>query len=112
MVSTCGGKAHFLRNEGGNRNDWIALKLRGRRSNRDGVGARILLRTADGKVQHKHATTAGSYLSASDGRVLFGLGELVAIQEIQIRWPSGIQQTIRSPKAGQILNVDESGSVQ
>jgi enediyne biosynthesis protein E4 len=111
VVSTCGGKAHFLRNEGGNRNHWIVLKLRGRTSNRGGVGAQILLRTPGGKVQYRQATTAGSYLSASDGRVFFGLGEDTTIQEIQIRWPSGLQQTIRSPKADQFLNVEEPGSV-
>jgi enediyne biosynthesis protein E4 len=112
VVSTCSGKAHFLRNEGGNRNHWIALKLQGRRSNRDGVGAQILLRTPGGKVQYRQATTAGSYLSASDSRVFLGVGESASIQEIQIRWPSGIQQTIRSPNADQILNVEETGNVQ
>lgn len=53
-------------------------------------------------------TTAGSYLSSSDKRVHFGLGRDSTVQSLEIRWPSGILQTIQNAKTDQILRIDES----
>ena len=107
VVSNCNGPAYVARNDGGNRNHWIALQLRGRRSNRDGIGARIKLTSASGKVSHGLVTTAGSYLSASDRRVLFGLGSENAAREIEILWPSGARQVIPRPAPDRFLRVEE-----
>ena len=75
VVTDLHGPAHLLRNQGGNRNHWIALDLRGVKSNRDALGAQVRLTTGEGKVQYASVFTAGSYLSASDRRVHFGLGQ-------------------------------------
>ena len=107
VVSNCNGPAYVARNDGGNRNHWIALQLRGRRSNRDAIGARIKLTSASGKVSHGLVTTAGSYLSASDRRVLFGLGSENAAREIEILWPSGARQVIPRPAPDRFLRVEE-----
>ena len=107
VLATCNGPAYLLRNDGGNRNHWIGLDLRGTRSNRDGIGARITLMTRSGKIQHGMATTSYSYLSSSDRRVFFGLGKEDGITRISIQWPSGILQTIARPRADQILRVEE-----
>ena len=107
VVADNHGPAHFLRNQGGNRNHWIGLDLRGVRSNRDAIGARIRLTSGAGKVQYAMVSTAGSYLSASDRRVYFGLGQEQAIREIHIKWPSGIEQALAAPKPDQILKVAE-----
>jgi hypothetical protein len=58
-------------------------------------------------AQYATVTTAGSYLSSSDKRVHFGLGLETTVQKVEIRWPSGILQTLRDVKADQILEVDE-----
>jgi enediyne biosynthesis protein E4 len=107
VVSNCNEGASILRNDGGNHNHWIALELRGKRSNRDGIGAQITLISASGRVQHNMVSTTASYLSTNDRRVFFGLGGEGSIQQIQIRWPSGQSQRIDHPKADQFLKIEE-----
>jgi tetratricopeptide (TPR) repeat protein len=110
VVSDYNGPVHLLRNDGGNRNHWLALDLRGTKSNRDAVGARITLTSGDGKAQYGTVSTAGSYLSANDRRVFFGLGSQTAIRDLHIRWPSGIEQTVERPAVNQFLRVVEPDS--
>jgi hypothetical protein len=107
VVSTLDGRAHLLRNEGGNRGHWLELRLVGRRSNRDGIGAEVRLVTGSGALRHATARTDGSYLSAGDRRVHLGLGEEAAIRSIEIRWPSGTVQRLADVAPNQILTVSE-----
>jgi len=106
VVSTNDGTAHVLRNETGNGNHWIILKLTGHKSNRDAIGALVKVVTAQG-MQTETVSTASSYLSSSDKRVHFGLGKESTIAQLEIRWPSGIAQQLKNVKADQILSVDE-----
>jgi hypothetical protein len=106
VVTTNDGSAHVLHNETRNQNHWISLLLVGHKSNRDAIGAEIKLTTRDG-VQFATVSTAGSYLSSSDKRVLFGLGQSRDVKEIQIRWPSGILQTLSDIRGDRIVTVDE-----
>ena len=106
-VATCDGPLHLLRNDGGSRNPWIGLELRGTRSNRDGLGARVILTQPGGKKQYAIASASASYLAANDRRVFFGLGGEGTIEELRILWPSGVEQTIPAPKPNQILKVEE-----
>jgi hypothetical protein len=107
VVVTCGGTLYVLRNEGGNQNGWIGLDLRGTRSNRDGIGAKVKLVSASGKVQYGMVTTTASYQSAQDKRLYFGVGGERSIQKIEITWPSGTKQVIEKPPPGKILPVTE-----
>ena len=107
VVSTLDDRGRILRNEGGNAGHWIELRLVGRRSNRDGIGAEVRLTTASGKRRHATCRTAGGYLSAGDRRVHLGLGEEKAIQSIEIRWPSGILQRLTDVAVDRILTVSE-----
>ena len=107
VVSNCNGPAYYIRNDGGNKNHWIGLDLRGIKSNRDGIGARITLTSESGKVQHNHVSTTASYLSANDRRVFFGLGEETKIKQIRIQWPSGIEQVISDLKPDQVVKAEE-----
>jgi hypothetical protein len=107
VVTTNDGAAYILRNETPTQNHWLTLKLVGHKSNRDGIGAEVKITTSKGS-QLETVTTAGSYLSSSDKRVHFGLGSDAAAQTIEIRWPSGIVQTLRNVQGGQILQVDEA----
>src|SRR5262245_32201103 len=110
VVSTCNGPAYLLRNEGGNQSHWIGLELEGKRSNRMGIGAKVALTAPDGHVQYNMASTAGSYLSANDRRVFFGIGNQKSIREVRISWPNGIEQVISAPRPGQFLKVVEPSS--
>ncbi len=110
VVNTNEGPAYVLHNETPTENHWILLKLTGHRSNRDGIGAEVKVVTTSA-AQFATVTTTSSYLSASDKRVHFGLGESEVVQQIQVRWPSGIVQTLKDVHANQILQIDEpSGS--
>jgi len=106
VVITNDGPAYILRNETPTQNHWIALKLVGHKSNRDAIGAEVKLVTVKGQ-QFATVSTAGSYLSSSDKRVHFGMGSESIAQTIEIRWPSGIVQTLKNIRADQILQVDE-----
>ena len=107
VVNNVGENAYVLRNEGGNRNNWIGLKLVGSKSNRDGIGARIKVVTASGLTQYFTVNTAVGYLSASDKRVLVGLGGDAIAKSIEIRWPSGTVQKLENVQARQYITVSE-----
>jgi len=106
VVTTNDGKIHVLHNETVTRNHWMLLKLVGHNSNRDAIGAEVKLVTASGP-QYATVSTASSYLSASDKRVHFGLGQESFAQRIEIRWPSGIRQTLKDIPVDQVLQIDE-----
>jgi len=107
VVVACGGGLYVLRNEGGNINNWIALDLRGTRSNRDGIGARVKLTSEAGKIQYGMVTTTASYQSAQDRRLYFGLGQEKAVRRIEIVWPSGTKQTVNNPATGKVVTIKE-----
>jgi len=106
VVSTNGGAAHVLRNETPTSNHWLALKLVGHKSNRDGIGAVVKVTTGQGS-QWVTVTTASGYLSSSDVRPHFGLGPNAAAQSVEIHWPSGIVQTLKDVAGDRIVKVDE-----
>ena len=106
VVTTNDGPAYVLHNETATANHWLTLSLVGHRSNRDGIGAVIKLTTSDGS-QFITVSTAGSYLSSSDKRAHFGLGAEAVAKSIEIRWPSGVLQTLKDVRADQVLTVDE-----
>ncbi len=106
VVSCNNGSPVILRNQGVHGKHWLALKLVGGSSNRSGVGARVRV-TAGGVVQSAMVTTAGSYVSASDSRLHFGLGDAETAALVEITWPSGTAQKFERVKGGQILTVKE-----
>jgi len=100
VMTVLGGRPIVFANEGG-ANHWLTLKLTGVHSNRDGAGAKVRIGN-----EWAYATASGSYLSASDGRVHFGLGpEREAT--VEIVWPSGRKQRLAHVAADQILTVKE-----
>lgn len=100
VMSVLGGKPMVFRNRGG-KEHWLTIDLRGTRSNRDGFGAKIRV---NGQTQY--AESAGSYLSASDKRVHFGLGT-ASKADVEIRWPSGIRERLADVTADRFLTVKE-----
>ncbi|MCU1326038.1 MAG: ASPIC/UnbV domain protein [Bryobacterales bacterium] len=105
VVSSNDGPPRFLRNTTSG-NYWITIHPVGTKSNRDGIGASVRLVTASGQ-QFGFVSTAGSYLSAHDKRVHFGLGREREVKLLEIRWPSGIVQTWKNLPANQIFSAKE-----
>ena len=98
--------AVLLRNDTASANHWLALRLVGTRSNRDGLGSRVTVRTGD-REQTQQTRSSFSYLSQSDPRLFFGLGAYDRADWIDIAWPSGIRQQLKDVEADQILNISE-----
>jgi hypothetical protein len=105
VVTALNAPAELWLNQGGEGAHWLELRLRGVRSNRDGVGAVVKLTTKAG-VQYNHATTAVGYASSSAGPVHFGLGAETTAN-LEIRWPSGVLQRLAGVAADRVLEVKE-----
>jgi hypothetical protein len=105
VVTRLGERPVVLMNRPGIANHWLGLKLVGRRSNRDGIGAIVHVKTAAGE-QWNQATTAVGYASSSDVRVHFGLGP-ASRATVDIRWPSGLIQKLGEIAADRYLVVRE-----
>jgi hypothetical protein len=123
VVSNVGQPAFVLRNEGGNRQHWLGIRLQGSASarsapagprqglggsNRDGIGSRVKVSSGSGRTQYFTVTTAVGYLSASEKRLTVGLGADASASRVEIRWPSGVLQTFENVKAGQTLVATET----
>jgi len=106
LLMNSGEPPVLLRNDGGNRNNWLGVRLSGTKSNRDGVGARVTV-TAAGARRAKHLLGGTSYCSASDQRLLFGLGPAARVEEVEVRWPSGQVSTLKNIPANQYVSVRE-----
>jgi hypothetical protein len=85
---------------------WLDIDLEGTRSNRDGIGTLIKVKSKT-LTQYNHMTTSVGYASSSDGPVHFGLGQEIKADSIEITWPSGVIQILRNVPADRILHVKE-----
>jgi hypothetical protein len=109
LITSNNGPARLLRNDGGNRNHWVSVRLSGTKSNRDGIGAVVRVESAGGK-QWNMVRSGSSYCSQSDLALTFGLGKDTTAN-LEIDWPSGAQQRFQSVAANQRLWIDESKGV-
>jgi enediyne biosynthesis protein E4 len=82
----------YLHNETAGGRHWVTLKLEGMRSNRDAVGARVRA-LAGGRWRVSQRYGGGSYQSAADQRLHFGLGDSAVVERLEVRWPSGREQS-------------------
>lgn len=110
VVTSLNEKPRILMNNALVRNHWLMLDLEGTKSNRDAIGASIVLETASGRKLYNHITTSIGFMSSSDRRAHFGLGAENKINYVEIRWPSGTVQRIEKPAADQILKIKEPAS--
>jgi enediyne biosynthesis protein E4 len=108
VLSNLDSPAIVLRNQGGNRRNWIMVDLTGTKSNRDGIGAEVTVTLENGLRQFATVTTTSSYQSASDRRVHFGLGDTGVVKELKVRWPSGIVQRLVDQPVNRILRIREA----
>jgi hypothetical protein len=107
LFSTNHGPAYLYRNDGGNRNHWLQLKLVGTRSNRSAIGAVVRVTSAAGK-QWQTVHSGSSYCSASDLALTFGLGKDTIATAVELEWPSGTRQKLSNVAANQRLVVREA----
>src|SRR5439155_7488007 len=117
LVSVCNGRAMLLRNDTslratpGGGNHWLAVRARGVKSNRSGIGTRVTVE-AGGLRQQGWIRSGSSYGSASDLVAWFGLGPAAKAERVTLRWPSGTVQTLTDlPVDRQILVEEGKGRV-
>ena len=109
-INIRGDYPELLRNDGGNANHFLEVLLIGTKSNRDGIGASLKL-TSEGFVHVEQAKGGMSYMSASDPRILFGLGKRRKIDSLEITWPSGQVDHLRNVPIDSIIAVKEGTGV-
>src|SRR5262245_38058511 len=98
VIGNVGQTADVLRNDGGSKRNSLLIKAIGTKSNRDGIGARLKL-TVGGKVLLREVKAGSSYLSQSDLRVHFGMGQAPRADQLEIRWPSGAVEIVKNIEA-------------
>ena len=105
-ISNANDTPDLIRNDGGNRRNWVAIQTIGTKSNRAGIGAKVKL-SAGGLTQMDEVRSGSGYLSQNDLRLHFGLGDRKLIDFIEVRWPSGVVDTIQDIVPNQILVIKE-----
>jgi enediyne biosynthesis protein E4 len=96
----------------GTRNGWIGVALIGSQSNRQGIGSRVTIEDNTNRKQIFDVSTAGSYLSSNDARVIAGIGKATAVKTIEVRWPSGRHQVVSNPQLNRYLTVNEADAMK
>lgn len=107
LLFSSGGPPRLLRNDQQTHHHWLRLKLTGKVSNRDAIGAKVEVRLPDGTVQTRIVMPSGSYQSQSELPVTFGLGSHDQIDGVTITWPNGNQQQLTPPTVDQLVEVTE-----
>jgi hypothetical protein len=108
LVADNQGPAVLFRNDGGNANHWLSLRLVGTKSNRDAIGAVVRVTSPSAGSQIERVHSGSSYCSQSDLALTFGLGRDTQASSIDIQWPSGAAQRLTNIPANQFLRVKES----
>jgi len=106
FVVNLGAPEELLHNVTPNSGHWIALKLKGTKSNRDGIGAVVEVE-AGGRAQTAQRVAGSGYLSQDDDRLHFGLGSASKIDKLTVRWPSGRTQALENVAPDRVLTVEE-----
>ncbi len=99
--------AILLKNEGGNRNNWLNIRLIGKHNNRDGIGSKVIV-NAGGIRQISEVKSGSSYASGSDLRLMFGLGDVNVIDSVKVKWQNGTEQIIENVGINQFLMITEA----
>ena len=110
LVSNNGEAPLLLRNDGGNRNNWLGLQLVSTKSNPSAVGA-VITWQAGGVRRSRLKTSGGSYLASHDPRELLGLGSSPMVESVEIRWPSGVVDKLSRLPVNTYLKVVEGRGV-
>jgi len=107
VVTTLDGPVKLFRNVTAAGGHWLAIRLRGRKSNAQGLGASISVTLPDGRMLYGHATTSVGYASSSEPLVRFGLGAQTGVKEIEVRWPGGGRQKVSGVMVDRVVEIEE-----
>jgi hypothetical protein len=107
LITENNGPARLLRNDGGNRNRFVRVRLEGTRSNRSAIGTAVTLTTDRGNPRTATVKTGSSYLSQSELTVTFGLGTDQRPTGLEVKWPSGAVEKLPAPEPGRALLIRE-----
>jgi enediyne biosynthesis protein E4 len=110
-VAIINGPPVLLHNRGGGRAHWLTIKLVGTKSNRDAAGARVTA-VVGGRSSIEEVHGGGSYLSHSDLRLHFGLGEQTRVESLEVAWPSGRRERIGALDGDQVVTIEEGSGVR
>jgi len=112
VISANGGPAVLLRNDGGNKNRWLRVKLVGTKSNKDGIGAKVTVTLAGGGKSWGVVKTGSSYCSQSELPLTFGLGTADKAEAIEVFWPSGQLDKLGPQPAGRTVTITEGAGAK
>jgi hypothetical protein len=107
VISTNNGPVRLYLNQTPVAGHWLEVKLEGVRSNRDGAGANVTVTRSDGIKLRRRAHSDGSFLSASDIRVHFGLGTAALTGDVLVEWPEGTAETFSVPGVDRIVTLKQ-----
>ncbi len=110
VLTANGGPAHLFRNDGGDKNHWVRLLLKGKTSNRSGIGAKVVLKTGEVE-QRRQLFPAKGYLSSVEFPLTFGLGASPQADSVTITWPSGTKTDLGKLEAGRVYTIDEASGL-
>jgi hypothetical protein len=109
LLLCMGEPPRLFRNTSATGAHWVGLQLVGTRSGRDAIGARVTL-SAGGRARTRARVGGGSYLTASDPRLLFGLGDATRVDSVEVRWPSGLTERFPGPPVGRYTTLREGSA--
>jgi hypothetical protein len=107
LITANNGPARLLRNDGGNKSQWLRVRTAGTKANRDGIGARVTVTTPDGKKSWALVKTGSSYASQSELTLTFGLGTATKAAKVEVAWPGGGTDTATDVAAGRTVVIQE-----
>ena len=107
LVTNSNSPPRLLRNDGGNQNNWLVVKLNGTGGSTDGIGARVTVR-GGGVSQTKEVRSGSGYLSQNELKLHFGLGDSTTVESIEIRWPGDRKQQVEDIPANQSIVITEA----
>ena len=113
LITANNGPARLLRNDNGNQNDMLRVKTVGTRSNRDGIGAKVTVKTSKGVRLFGMVKTGSSYLSQSELPLTFGLGKPEGGKTVSLTivWPSGQKDSVANVEPNQFITVQEGKGI-
>ena len=110
VVNNLDGPPSLLRNDGGNRNNWIMVRCVGTRSNRSAIGTRVKV-TSGGHSQIDEVMSGSSYYSQNDFRLHFGLGRATQAENVELIWPSGLKESFQNLPANRLFVMQEAKGI-
>ncbi len=106
LVLPIAGSPVLLRNDTPDKNSWLGLQLRGTQSNRDAIGATVMVQSC-GQKQSDAVRSGGSYLSRNEGRLHFGIGSCKGVDRVTIQWPTGRTQAVNNLPLNRYVTIEE-----